>query len=296
MHRTQPTAAGAGHHGPIRDSFRLAVIVCLTAAAALASARAEELPYYLEDRGPGMSTSLFGTYIRKGEWLVYPFYEYTVNKNEEYKPSELGYNDNSDHLGKMTQHEALLFGAYGFTDRLMVEIEPAYWTTATLTKADDDPSNQPARIKETGFGDLDMQVRWRWKDESERYPELFSFVEITPPLQKNRKIIGTQDAEYSFGFGVIKGFHWGTVTVRGSYLYSTAEGSEFSEYAVEYLKKISARWRFVGAVEGEQEDIAAIVEAQIHINDRCFIKLNNGFGLTKKVEDFAPEVGVVFSF
>src|SRR5262249_45729642 len=157
------------------------------------------------------------------------------------------------------------------------------------TKAKDDPSNQPEKIKESGLGDVDMQVRWRWFEERERRPELFSFVEITPPFQKHRKIIGTQSAEYSFGLGAIKGFHWGPLTARGSFLYSTSEGGEFSEYAMEYLKKVSPRWRFVGAIEGEQEDIAAIVEAQIHVSPRWFIKINNGFGLTKKVPGFAPE-------
>ena len=293
MHFRRPMVSRPRHRPGKSLHTAVAVVVVI---GSLSAARAEELPYYLKDRGPGMSTSLFGTYVRKGEWLVYPFYEYTVNNHEEYKPSELGYNDSNDYLGRMTQHELLVYGAYGLTDRLMVEIEPVYWTTATLTKAGNDPSSQPDKIKESGFGDLDMQVRWRWSDENERRPELFSFVEITPPLQKNKKIIGTQDAEYSFGFGAIKGFRWGTMTVRGSYLYSTAEGGEFSEYAVEYLKRISPRWRLVGAIEGEQEDVAAIVEGQFTINDRCFIKLNNGFGLTQKVEDFAPEVGIVFSF
>ncbi len=273
-----------------------AFTLCLVLAVWLSTANAEEPPPYLKDRGPGLSTSLFGTYVRKGEWLVYPFYEYTYNKNEEYKPSEMGFDVAEDFLGKSVEQEALLFVSYGVTDWLEIEFEPALWTTATLTKADDDFSTQPHEIKESGLGDVDIQVRWRWAQESPRRPELFSFVEITPPLQKNKKIIGTQDAEYSFGFGAIKGFRWGTLTARGSYLYSTSEGGEFSEYAVEYLKKASNRWRFVAAVEGEQEDVAAIVEAQVHLSPRCFIKLNNGFGLTKKVPGFAPEVGVLFSF
>ncbi|MGE5860715.1 MAG: hypothetical protein ACM34J_09190, partial [Ignavibacteria bacterium] len=37
---------------------------------------AQELPEYLKDRGPGIPTSMFGTYIKKGELLLYPFFEY----------------------------------------------------------------------------------------------------------------------------------------------------------------------------------------------------------------------------
>ena len=42
---------------------------------------------YLHDRGEGVTTSLFGTYVRGGEWLVYPFYEYARNDEEEYHGS-----------------------------------------------------------------------------------------------------------------------------------------------------------------------------------------------------------------
>jgi hypothetical protein len=48
------------------------------------------LPEYLKDRGTGLPTTLFGTYIRGGDWIVYPFFEYYRDADREYKPSELG--------------------------------------------------------------------------------------------------------------------------------------------------------------------------------------------------------------
>jgi hypothetical protein len=45
---------------------------------------AQDLPYYLYDRGTGIPVSQFGTYIRAGEFLIYPFYEYYYDKNLEY--------------------------------------------------------------------------------------------------------------------------------------------------------------------------------------------------------------------
>ena len=47
-------------------------------------------PVYLQDRGTGVSTSMFGTYVRKNELIVYPFFEYYRDSDFEYKPEELG--------------------------------------------------------------------------------------------------------------------------------------------------------------------------------------------------------------
>lgn len=33
----------------------------------------EELPRYLRDRGTGVATSMFGTFIEPGQFLFYPF-------------------------------------------------------------------------------------------------------------------------------------------------------------------------------------------------------------------------------
>lgn len=48
-------------------------------------------PVYLKDRGTGLPTSMFGTYINKGEVIIYPFYEFYYNKDAEYKPADFGY-------------------------------------------------------------------------------------------------------------------------------------------------------------------------------------------------------------
>lgn len=42
-------------------------------------------------RRPGQLTSMFGTYIRRGELLIYPFFDGHRDNNKEYKPSELGF-------------------------------------------------------------------------------------------------------------------------------------------------------------------------------------------------------------
>ncbi|MGD2217297.1 MAG: hypothetical protein PVJ64_11085 [Gemmatimonadales bacterium] len=50
----------------------------LSPAASIAQ---EELPIYLRDRGAGVASSMFGTYIERGELLICPLYEYYHDSN-----------------------------------------------------------------------------------------------------------------------------------------------------------------------------------------------------------------------
>jgi hypothetical protein len=284
-------------------SVRRAATVCLGLwfglSAITLGARAQSpeqpLPYYLEDRGPGMSTSLFGTYVREGELLVYPFYEYEKTTAEEYHGSELGFTGNQDYLGELTTHEFDLYLGYGLTDRIALELEGQLYTTATFKKAPEDLSAVPNQIKESGVGEIESQLRYRWTKESERRPEFFNFLEIAYPFQKNDVLIGVQDWQGELGFGAIKGFRWGTLTARMSLAYEDG-GLQGGEFALEYLKRITPRWRVVLAFEGEGEDLSFITEAQWFFSRTAYLKLNSGFGLSQKVPDIAPEIGVMMRF
>ena len=128
-------------HAGARPAGRM-LVMTLALLPALQAARAEEppkpdtpasgapasgaaQPSYLADRGPGIATSMFGTYVKKGEWLVYAFYEYTKNSDFEYTPEDLGLVGNQEFLGSLKEHEHLLFVSYGLSDRLAVELESA---------------------------------------------------------------------------------------------------------------------------------------------------------------------------
>lgn len=271
----------------------------LLAWAVVSPLRAGEpaAPDRLADRGAGIPTSLFGTYIEKGEVLFYPFYEYTRTSAFEYKPSELGFAGEQDYLGRTVEHEALLFLGYGISDRLALEIEAAVYTKGTFDKAPDDPSAVPSRLEESGLGDVDLQLRFRWTEETEDRPYMYSFLEVTPPLQRNKVLIGTQDLEAAVGFGVIRGYRWGTITGRMAIAWDGGDSKlDFGEYAFEYLKRLSPRWRVVAALEGETDEVSVIGEAQWFFRPNAFLKLNCGFGVTEKAPDVAPEVGVMFRF
>lgn len=275
----------------------VALALAILLGDAVVARASEDLPVYLRDRGTGVSTSLVGTYVRGGELLVYPFYEYTLNNDQEYKPAELGYGVEHDYTAKRTDHEALLFLAYGITKDIGFEFESALWTTSTQHKAAADTSAMPSSLKESGFGDTQAEVRWRWMTETPNRPELFTYFEAVFPFQKDRVLIGTQEWELVPGIGLIKGFRWGTLTGRISASYLPGDGTfELGELDAEYLKRTSEKWRWALSVEGEQDEWAAIPEIQWHFKPNAFAKLNDGIGLTAKAPDQAPEVGIVFSF
>lgn len=254
------------------------------------------LPNYLQDRGVGVPLSMFGTYVEKGQLYIYPFFEYYRDKDSEYSPEELGFQVDRDFKGKYRASEGLLFFGYGITDWLAVELEAAV-ISAELEKADDDPSAMPDKLNESGLGDVEGQLRWRWTNETDRRPELFGYFETVFPLQKDKVLIGTQDWEFKLGMGATKGFSFGTLTVRVAAEYDRSEDkTELGEYAIEYLKKISSRWRLYAGVEGAQDEVELITEAQLHLNRNMFFKLNSAFGVTPKATDWAPEIGLVFSF
>jgi hypothetical protein len=247
------------------------------------------------DRGPGIPTSMFGTYVQKGQLLLYPFLEYYRDHNAEYSPDELGFGLDQDFRGKFKATEGLLFLGYGISDRLAVELEAAV-ISATQEKAANDPTGMPARIKESGLGDVEGQLRWRWNRETERRPEAFSYFETVLPLQKDKVLIGTSHWEFKLGSGLVRGFRWGTISLRAAIEYDGEEGKVApGEFAIEYLKRVSNRIRLFAGIEGSEDEFELITESQWFLRPNIMLKLNNAFGITSKAVGWAPEVGVMIS-
>jgi hypothetical protein len=267
----------------------------VTPALAQTTPAASDAPY-LSDRGPGLPTSMFGTYVEKGEWLIYPFFEYYRDQNMEYKPEELGATGDVDYRGRFRAREGLLFVAHGITDRLAFEVEAAV-IRATFDKASADTSTLPSRIVESGLGDIEGQLRWRWRPETAKRPEVFSYFEITVPHHRSKVLIGTSDVELKTGTGVIRGFSWGTLTARAALEYAASSSSPFDigEYSVEYLRRLSPHLRLYLGVEGSQDELSFLPELQWHVSRNAFVRFNNGVGFTSKATDWTPEVGIVIS-
>jgi hypothetical protein len=278
-----------------------APLLALTLAAATPAAAAprghletDDLPPHLRDRGAGVRSSMFGISIQKGQILVYPYFEYYYDENAEYAPNELGGTLDQDFRAKYRASEGLLFLGFGLSDRLALEVEAAI-ITAELTKSADDPTSLADRIEESGLGDVESQLRWRWSEEHGSRPELFGYFETVFPTQDEGSLIGTTDWELKLGSGAVRGFPWGTVTARAAVEYDAAESAvDLGEAAVEYLKRLAPSWRVYAGVEGTQDEIELIPELQWEIGRRALVKLNSAVGLTSKATDWAPEVGVMF--
>lgn len=301
---TLATGAGVATGLAILMTFALTAAtpgVCLGQASdaqGMSEARSatETLPAYLQDRGTGIPTSMFGTYVEQGELLIYPFFEFYRDKDAEYSPQEFGFDNPNDFRGRYRASEGLIFLGYGLTENVALESEAAV-IDATQDKSPDDPSAMPAGFSESGLGDVQTQVDFRWLKETPGRPEAFSYVEVVYPLNKDKLLIGTGDWEFKAGTGLIKGFGWGTLTARAAFEYSRAEEkTELGEMAIEYLKRLSPAWRAYLGVEGTQDEVELITEAQWHLSQRMFVKLNSAFGLTSKATDWAPEIGIMFRF
>lgn len=273
----------------------IAAMLLIASGALARTTQAQAAGGRQRDRGPGLPTSMFGTYIERGQWLLYPFLEYYRDADMEYSPDEFGFGLDADFRGQYRATEGLVFLGYGLTDRLAVEMEAAV-IRARLRKAPADPSAMPAVLEESGLGDVEGQLRFRWNRETERAPEVFSYFETVFPLQKNKLLIGTQDWEFKFGSGVVRGFSWGTATVRAAVEYDAADANlALGEVAVEYLRRLNSTFRVYAGVEGTQDEIEGIAELQWFLRPNLFLKVNNAFGLTSKATDWAPEFGLVFS-
>jgi len=273
---------------------RISAIAIAAAVTLAGAASAQDLPAYLADRGPGVPSSMFGTYIEPGRLHFYPYFEYYYDNDLEYEPYEFGYGLEREFRAKYRASEALIFLGYGFTDWWAQELEIA-WISAELTKADDDPSAMPETLSESGIGDIETQSRIRWLTETESRPEAFTYVEVVFPNEGDLHLIGTADWEFKLGTGVSRGFGWGTWTARVAVEYDRAEEKvALGEYAVEYLKRLSPSWRIYAGVEGSDDEVELIPEVQWHFSRYAFAKFNGAVGLTSKATDWAPEVGVMF--
>lgn len=246
------------------------------------------------DRGPGIPVSQFGTYVDRGQFLLYPFVEYYYDNDAEYSPQELGYGVDIDYRGKYRATEGLIFMAWGVSDRLAIEFEAAV-ISARQDRSPDDTTAMPARVEESGLGDVEGQLRWRWLRETESHPSIFSYFETVFPIQKKKKLIGTQDWEFKLGAGLLRGFRWGTTTVRLSIVYDEGQAGA-GEYAVEYLKRISSLLKVYVGVEGTEDEVELITDTQWSLSSNVVLKVNNAFGLSSKATGWAPEVGLMIRF
>lgn len=280
---------------------RLALLIAAGAATVpnVAAAQGSAPSRHSRDRGLGVPASIFATYIRRGQLLVFPFLAYSRDHNQEYQPAKLGFGLGQDFRGRFRSFERQLFVGYGVTDRLALEVEAGY-THATLDKASGDTSAMPARIEESGLADIEGQLRFRLITEGDRRPEVFSYLEVTAPAQRRKVLIGDRVWDFRPGIGIVRGFAWGTLTTRVTVEYNRDDRLwDLGEFSIEYLRRLSPAWRMNLALEGGEngapDEWGLVAGVQWRITDAVYVKLDNAVGLSSKATDWAPQVGVMWS-
>jgi hypothetical protein len=262
------------------------------------AAAQEDLPGdHRKDRGGGIPASMFATYIEPGQLLIFPFYAYSRDDNREYQPAALGFGLDEDFRGKFRSSEQQIFIGYGISDRLAIEFETGH-IRASLDKSPGDPSATPTRIEESGLGDVEGQVRARLMREGESRPELFGYLEVTAPSQRHKLLIGEPDWDFKPGFGAVRGFSLGTLLIRTTGEYNR-DNTHFDvgETAVEYLRRLSPRWRINLGVEGGEtgapDEWDLVSGVQWRSGDHLVLRFDNALGITSKATDWAPQIGLM---
>jgi hypothetical protein len=242
---------------------------------------------------------MFATYVDRGQLLIYPFFAHSRDHNLEYNSAKLGLGLNQEFLGRYRASEGQLFIAYGVTQRLALELEAGF-IHATLDRSPSDVGAGVRRLEQSGLSDVEAQLRYRVKAETNRWPEVFSYLEVTAPMQKAKPLIGDQQWDFRPGIGLIRGFPWGTLVSRVTVEYNHDDKLwDLGEFSVEYLRRLSPAWRINLAIEGGEtgapDEWNLISGVQWRATDLLTLRFDNGLGLSSKATDWAPQVGVMFS-
>ena len=254
---------------------------------------------YLRDRGGGLSTSMYGTYVRPGQGLLYAYYATSRDHDMEYEASRFGHQAAETFSGKYRDSAGQLFAAYGLASHLAVELEGAY-RTATFEKSPRDDSGTPAKLTERGMSDLEGQLRVLLSREGIGRPEIFGFLEITAPSHKREVLIGDSEWDVKPGLGLIKGFSWGTLTFRTSGEYTREDHAvNFGETSIEYLRRLSSAGQLFLAIEGGEgggpDEWILVTGGQARLAPHLALKLDNELGLFPKAPDWGVQAGLLFS-
>lgn len=296
---TPPEIRAMTHQPAFHALLTLGAMLCAAARPVPAYAQEDVPTGHARDRGPGVPSSLFGTYLQRGELVIYPFFEYTRDNNREYQPVEFGAGPAVDFRGRFRGTSTQLFLGYGVTDWLALEFEAAF-LTATFHKSPSDPFATPSRLRQTGFGDLEMQVRARlWRETGGR-PELFGFVELVARSQQRRVLLAEPHWDAKPGIGLVRGFGFGTMTIRIAAEYNHDERHpDLGEFAVEYLKRVSRSGHlfvgFEGGETGAMDEWDLITGIRWRLTPSVAFKFDNALGLSPKATDWAPQVGLMFT-
>lgn len=283
-------------HGPVTIARVATAAALMFAIPAVALAQGRGQGQGLDQLG--VRTSMFETYIRPHQWLIYPDFAYTTDHNMDYTPGDLHYGaDTNAFQGRFRSTEAQLFIAYGLTDWLALEAEGSH-ITATFNKSSRDTSAVPARIHESGFADWAVQARMRLARQNGRWPQVFAAFELLPPTQPGKRLIGDRQWNLKGEIGLAREFGWGTMSARTTIEYNRGDHHwDLGETSLEYMRQVSSAGRLLFAIEGGEggalDEWTFVSAGRWRIGDGLFLKFANVFGFQWKSTDWETQLGVM---
>ena len=276
---------------------RIAAATVLGMSSLTIALVAQELPASLHDRGRGVRTSEFQTYIERGQFFLLPSVSYVRDHNLEYSPLDWGYGTQVDLRGTFHSSQAGLFLAYGVTDWLAVELEGSY-LSAHFERSPSDTTATPSTINNSGVADFAGQVRVRFAQERGWRPEIWGALEVIPRAQRRQILIGDKLTDVKGEIGLTRGYRFGTMTLRTTIEYNHGDHHwDLGETSIEYLRRLSPAWRIMLAIEGGEggapDEFVFVTAAQWRVARSAYIKFANGYGFMSKSTDWEPQLGVL---
>jgi hypothetical protein len=277
------------------------LLACLALAGVLAlPVRTRAGTLDLPDRGPGVATSTTGLTLGPGELLVFASFERSENSGFEYSPNDFDVASGEDFQGNLRTSEEVVFLGYGLGDAFALGLEVAA-ARATFHRDEEDATGTPASVRESGLGDVQAELTWRFQRETERRPELYLFAEVALPHDRSKPLTGTPDWLAHVGVGLAREFSTGSLLSRISAEYDLASESplDFGEWSLEWLHRFSSSWRLSAGFEGNiggannLDEVWTVADLEWRLAGRLALRFHSGYGLTSKTKGWSPEVGLV---
>ena len=275
---------------------RLCAALLIGLGAAPLAAQQDTLQPPQRDRGPGVRTSEFQTYIQRGQFFVIPSASYVKDHNLEYSSLNWDVGTQTDLIGSFHSSSGQLFLAYGVTEWLAFEVEASY-LDAHFERSPQDTTSRP--INESGLGDFDVQARMRFVRERGSRPEIWGSLEFIPAANQDKVLIGDTPTDLKGEIGFTRGYQFGTMTFKTTIEYNHVDQHwDLGETSIEYLRRLSTNWRLMAALEGGEtgapDEFVLVTSLQWRASRHAVVGLANSFGFMEKSTDWEPQVGIRF--
>ncbi|MEO8577225.1 MAG: hypothetical protein ABI556_11015, partial [Gemmatimonadales bacterium] len=247
---------------------------------------------------------MFVVRLSEGTGIAIGSFERGENRRFQYNPDEFGFPDTGrDFNGRLRSAEGVLFLGYGITRSIAVAFEAAI-AAETFRKASNDASGLPARLHESGLGDVQAEVDVRLFGQGILRPGGFLVTEVVFPHSKNRRLIGSPGLLIRPALGAYKNVGRAIILARLAGEYDSDSGTQLDwgewglEVGVAAMKSLRLAAGFEGTVGGANnfDEVSLVTDLQWMASGTFGFRAQSGTGFTEHSRGFSPEVGLMIRF